>query len=475
MGVAGQEQSQPERERMRLCCGVIRLLCERTGCTPAEAAKCLDETEEQISAWQTILQENNAPPPGLAEISDFCLFSLPVSQRRAVMTRLSRRHADQPSGQAQKPSPSPARNALQEHRRICAMSDYLRGQFGFLQKDAAAALGIAPSALSNWRTKVNAIGGHGITSEKVLFLLAKKVGLEKLTDLADASPRIARMRGEERQKPLPPRNEYIQSDWRRICDMIDVLRVQFLYTISQATEILHVGLPNYYKWHRKLSQNGGHGISPAEAFLQLARKLGPAQMTALADTCPRIAQKMVPVQDEADIHEPYDQEEAEWQIFLAVEILLEVPGIDRTLACASVHVSETVYEQYREKFGQREQAAEDRQRAAVLIVDLFDGELPRTQEEIRQRLQESYGQKADCFRNVLDAIRAGSGDSFEGRASDDYVPTDAMPGSWEKCEVILERIRCGDPSGFHPQDRCAYLDVKRADFIRMAIAEGMEK
>ncbi len=69
----------------------------------------------------------------------------------------------------------------------------------------------------------------------------------------------------------------------------------------------------------------------------------------------------------------------------------------------------------------------------------------------------------------------GDGSTFEGHASDDYVPTDAMPGGREKQDVILGRIHRGDPSGFHPQDRCAYLDVKRADFIRMAIEEGMKK
>ncbi|MDD5103541.1 MAG: hypothetical protein PHX93_04030 [Candidatus Peribacteraceae bacterium] len=372
LGVAGQEQLQPTREHMRLCCGVVQLLCERTACTRAEAAQCLGESEDRITNWQMFLHESNVPLPTLADLNDFCLFSLDIAQRRAVMTRLSARQ-------------------------------------------------------------------------------------------------------EERQKSLSPRNEYIQSDWRRVCAMMDVLREQFSYTVSQAADILHAHLPNYYAWLRKLSRGGGHGIAPEEAYLLLEKKLGSRRLMKLASDCPGVRRRMVSDRQAEEECEPYDRDDAEWQIFLAVEILLEVPGIDQTLACVSLNVSEATYERYREQFGQREQTAEDRQRAAVLIVDLFDGELPKTQEEIRQRLQESYGQKANCFTNVLDAIRSGDGDSFEGRASDDYAPTDAMPGSHEKLQVMLQRIRRGDPSGFHSRDRCAYLEVKRADFIRDAIAEGMKK
>ncbi|MDD4287648.1 MAG: hypothetical protein PHO20_03790 [Candidatus Peribacteraceae bacterium] len=463
---------------MRLCCGVVQLLRDRTGCTLAEAAQCLGEPEDRITDWQMILHESNAPLPTLAELNDFCLFSLDIAQRRAVMTRLSNRPAVRRSEQSQKaPHSSHEHHVSPEQRMICAMANYLRAQFGFLQKDAAAAVGVSAPTLSTLNRRIEEDGGQGITQEEALRLLVERVGIEELTNLAETSPRIAQMRGEEQQKPLPPRNEFIQSDWRRICAMIEVLRVQFQYTVSQAAGILRVNLPSYYAWLRKLGQDGGHGIAPEEALILLERRLGSERLAHLAHTCPRTEQRMAAARHEADVHEPYDREDAEWQMFLAVELLLHVPDVDQVLACAAMQMSEATYERYRERFREREQTVEDRQRAAVLIVDLFDGELPKTQEEISQRLEELYGRKpaSRFFRNVLEAIQMGDGESFEGCASDDYVPTDAIPGCREKQEVILGRIRRGDPSGFHPGDRCAYLNVKRADFIRMAIEEGMKK
>lgn len=70
-GATRMEQPQPTREHMRLCCGVVQLLCDRTGCTLAEAAQCLEESADQIADWQRVLQEHNDPQPGLAEINNF--------------------------------------------------------------------------------------------------------------------------------------------------------------------------------------------------------------------------------------------------------------------------------------------------------------------------------------------------------------------------------------------------------------------
>lgn len=395
------------------------------------------------------------------------------------MTRLSNKSAvRRPEQQQEAPRPSHKHHVSPEQRMICAMADYLRAQFGFLQKDAAAALGISAPTLSTLSGRIEEDGGQGITQEEAYRLLVERVGLEGLTDLAETSPRVARMRGEERQpKTLPLRNEYIQADWRRICAMIEVLRTQFLYTVPQAAGILHVNLPSYYAWLRKIGQDGGHGIVPEEAYLLLANRLGTSSLMDLAETCPVVRRKMAVARQETEERELYDRDDAEWQMFLAVELLLQILGIDRVLACAAMQMSEATYERYRLRYREREQTVVDRRRAAVLIVDLFEGDLPATQEEIRQRLEERYGQQpaSRFFRNVLEAIQMGDGSTFEGRASDDYVPTDAMPGCREKHEVILERICRGDPSGFHPGDRCAYLDVKRADFIRMAIEEGMKK
>lgn len=475
---ARQEYSQQELERIRLCCGIVRLLLEQTDCTLAEAARYLGETEDIIVEWQRILQEHNAPPPGLADINSFCL-SLPVSQRGKIMTRLSARKTAQRPQQSQEQQRSSRRPPIlhEEQRVICAMTQYLRSKWGLLQKDAAEAFDVAQSALSLWSKRVEEDDGQTIPPEETLLLLAKRLGSDRLTDLAEKSPRVRRMRGEEIQKPPSLRTEYIEGDWRRICAMVELLRTQFAYTVSQAARILKVGLPNYYAWLRKISRDGGHGITPEEAYLLLDKRLNTARLMDLALNCPAVRKKMVCARQPVERQEPYFREEAEWQLFLAVEILLDIPGIDLSLACSSLNVSEAVYEQYRQKFLHREQTADDRRRAASLIVDLFEGELPKTQEEIRKHLEELNEQKPDSrfFRNVLEAIRMGDGHTFVGRASNGYVPTDAMPGSHEKHDVILGRIDRGDPSGFHPGDRCAYLDVKRADFIRLAIAEGMEK
>ena len=56
-------------------------------------------------------------------------------------------------------------------------------------------------------------------------------------------------------------------------------------------------------------------------------------------------------------------------------------------------------------------------------------------------------------KSVLDAIRLGQWD-FEPRTSEDdeYIPTNAMPGTQEKILAMAERIRSGLPL-WHPRDR----------------------
>ncbi len=254
------------------------------------------------------------------------------------------------------------------------MAQYLRTKFGFLQKDAAAAVGVSAPALSTLSRRIEEDGGLGIAEEEALRLLIEKVGLEGLTNLAETSPRVAQMRGEKPQpKPLPLRNEYIQADWRRVCAMMEMLRTQFLFTVQQAAGILRVNLPSYYTWLRTLGQNGGHGIAPEEAYRLLSQRLGPNRLLDLASHSPCIQRKKPTARPEAQECELYDMEDAEWQIFLAIELLMQVPTVDQVIACAAMQVSEATYEHYRKVFGEREQTVTDRRRAAVLIVDLFDG------------------------------------------------------------------------------------------------------
>ncbi|WP_203328853.1 hypothetical protein [Candidatus Laterigemmans baculatus] len=59
-------------------------------------------------------------------------------------------------------------------------------------------------------------------------------------------------------------------------------------------------------------------------------------------------------------------------------------------------------------------------------------------------------------RSILDAVRAGHWD-FEPRPCSQitFKPTEALPGSHEKLEILCERVRSGLPL-WHPEDRRYY-------------------
>tara|TARA_B100001123_G_scaffold450869_1_gene624593 strand:+ start:9443 stop:9646 length:204 start_codon:yes stop_codon:yes gene_type:complete len=65
------------------------------------------------------------------------------------------------------------------------------------------------------------------------------------------------------------------------------------------------------------------------------------------------------------------------------------------------------------------------------------------------------------LNSVLDAIKSGNWD-FEPdqQPSDDYDPTDALPGTDEKLTILAERVRRGLPL-WHPSDRITYNDQLR--------------
>ncbi len=56
-------------------------------------------------------------------------------------------------------------------------------------------------------------------------------------------------------------------------------------------------------------------------------------------------------------------------------------------------------------------------------------------------------------KSILEAIKEGQWD-FEPPEvhSDLFRGADAMPGTWEKVEILAERVRCGLPL-WHPDDR----------------------
>lgn len=60
-------------------------------------------------------------------------------------------------------------------------------------------------------------------------------------------------------------------------------------------------------------------------------------------------------------------------------------------------------------------------------------------------------------RSILDAVREGHWD-FEPRpcAQFTFKPTEALPGSHEKLEILCERVRSGLPL-WHPEDRRFYV------------------
>ncbi len=56
-------------------------------------------------------------------------------------------------------------------------------------------------------------------------------------------------------------------------------------------------------------------------------------------------------------------------------------------------------------------------------------------------------------KSVLDAIKMGFWDFEPPDVSvAQYDGTDAMPGTWEKVEILAERVRTGLPL-WHPSDR----------------------
>lgn len=69
---------------------------------------------------------------------------------------------------------------------------------------------------------------------------------------------------------------------------------------------------------------------------------------------------------------------------------------------------------------------------------------------------QSFSEQRYVPKSILDAVRDGQWD-FEpesmGRA--DYQPTEAIPGSTEKLQILCERIRRGLPL-WHPDDRRFY-------------------
>ena len=59
-------------------------------------------------------------------------------------------------------------------------------------------------------------------------------------------------------------------------------------------------------------------------------------------------------------------------------------------------------------------------------------------------------------KSILDAVRDGQWDfEPESIGRNDYVPTEALPGSEEKLEILCERVRRGLPL-WHPEDRRFY-------------------
>jgi hypothetical protein len=63
------------------------------------------------------------------------------------------------------------------------------------------------------------------------------------------------------------------------------------------------------------------------------------------------------------------------------------------------------------------------------------------------------------FQNVFEAINHdGHDENFLPNPSDDFVPTDAAPGSDEKIELLRKRITMGVPL-WHQEDRGDYAGL----------------
>ena len=78
------------------------------------------------------------------------------------------------------------------------------------------------------------------------------------------------------------------------------------------------------------------------------------------------------------------------------------------------------------------------------------------------------------LNSVLDAIKSGIWDfEPEQQPSDDYDPTDALPGTDEKLTILAERVRRGLPL-WHPSDRITYNDQLRDYKTQAAPGPGMK-
>lgn len=60
-------------------------------------------------------------------------------------------------------------------------------------------------------------------------------------------------------------------------------------------------------------------------------------------------------------------------------------------------------------------------------------------------------------QSVLDAIKQGQWDYEPQELPTPTAPTDALPGSTQKLEILAQRLKSGQPL-WHPRDRICFDD-----------------
>lgn len=187
----------------------------------------------------------------------------------------------------------------------------------------------------------------------------------------------------------------------------------------------------------------------------------------------------------------------QWQIYAAVWYLMEIQGLSMKNACALLDVPCTLYYSYSRKFKSAVPSAHTLERGIAFIRQRLGDDIPAAldrlgfgsqnddhsnespeeplePEELDSEVVHSEVPPGFQPKNIFDAVKYGQFDFVPGN-TENYVPTDAPPGTREKVDVMLGRAHRGNPSLFHPRDPRIRGGKSWRQELREAEADGMRK
>ncbi|MDD5623424.1 MAG: hypothetical protein PHI23_01800 [Candidatus Peribacteraceae bacterium] len=147
----------------------------------------------------------------------------------------------------------------------------------------------------------------------------------------------------------------------------------------------------------------------------------------------------------------YDKEMKEWGLFLAMQQLRNGQRLTILQASARLKITPSRYSHLLECFGSREDPPADAlEQRNILLVTVGNVPLP----------DEAPADGANPMSLFEYIQRHGTDEGYEPRSSaldetNEYVPTDAPPGSRRRIEVFADRVKRGLPLS-HPQDWQGY-------------------